>query len=124
MTETVVATTRRNTYAENVGEFAFRLGRDGNVAVLSVSGVMDARAAEHVVDAVDMLAVNGIRRVRLLLGGLTRLECSAAGVLRPVRARLAESGIDFEIAGAGFRLRRTLARIGCEDLLDASNDSA
>jgi anti-anti-sigma factor len=98
-------------------DFDLRIEDDGRSAVIRLRGELDLATAPLLAEALDRLAVNGARSVRL---DLTELEfCDSTGIsaMLAARVRMLDCGGALIVRGAQGKPLRVLGMTGVLELL-------
>ncbi len=98
--------------------------RDGDGALVHLSGELDLSTAAELTAVLDGLAADGARRLLLDLTDLT--FCDSTGIAAFVRAdnRAADDGGWLRVTGATGRVRRVLQVTGLDEVLRHEPDDA
>lgn len=95
---------------------------EGGVAIVVVTGEVDATTAPALAAALDAQVAAGATRVVLDLAGTTLLDSTGLGVLVRANRRLRSAGGALALAGATRLVRRVLEVTGVERELPAHAD--
>lgn len=98
--------------------------REGAAVVLKPHGDLDLTELPAFAARVDALVADGVRVLVVDLSEVTLLPSTAAGFLTQAARRLKGAGGKVVLAGAGRRVRGTLATMGVLQLFPVFEDAA
>jgi anti-anti-sigma factor len=98
-------------------EFDLAVEDDGQWAVVRLRGELDLASAPALAEAVERLAVNGTRSVRLDLTELDFCDSTGISAMLSARARMLDCGGALTVVGVQGKPLRVLALTGVLELL-------